>query len=470
MDIDNLTIESASKGLKNKDFSAVELTEAYVKNIEEKNKDINAYLEVFDDALDIACQSDKRIQSGESGKLLGVPISIKDNILIDGHISSAGSRILESHRATYDATVVSKLKERGVVFLGRTNMDEFAMGSSTENSAYGVTLNPHDKERVSGGSSGGSSASVSMNGALASLGSDTGGSIRQPASFCGVVGLKPTYGAVSRSGLIALGSSLDQIGPITKTVKDAEILFEAIKGNDKKDSTTLENYSSKSGGKVVGVPRNILSDGVDKDVLEHFDKTLESLKKFGYEIRDIELPYKPDTALAVYYIIMPAEASTNLARFDGIRYGKKVEGGSLFEDYAKSRETGFGEETKRRIVLGTYVLSAGYYDAYYGKATSLRHSITKDLKGIFESGIDLIATPTTPSPSFKIGEKSDPISMYLEDIFTVSANLTGMPAISIPNGEVDRDGKSLPVGFQMISPHMHEKSLFDTGKDIEASI
>jgi len=353
------------------------------------------------------------------------------------------------------------------------------MGGSTEHSAYGVTKNPIDISRVPGGSSGGSAAAVAMGGALVALGSDTGGSIRQPASFCGVVGLKPTYGSVSRHGLIAMGSSLDQIGPIAKTVEDSEILFNYITGHDKMDSTSVEHPSvghpmsdQKSDigcptKMTIGVPEDFLKmDGIDKDVLENFRKTLDGLKEKGYIIKNISLPYLK-YSLASYYIIMPAESSTNLARFDGVRYGKKEEGDNLLEDYMKTRGSGFGKEVRRRIILGTHVLSSGYYDAYYNKATQVRDKITEDIKNTFND-VDVIATPTTPTPAFKIGQNTgNPLQMYLADIFTVHANLTGMPAISIPSGSVKRDEKELPLGFQIIAPHFEEERLFTLGKDVE---
>lgn len=467
MDIENLTIRQARQDLDSKKYSAVELAEEYLSSIE-KNKGLNMYLEVFDDVIEQAEKADKLIAEGKQGGLCGIPLSIKDNILIKGRHVSAASKILEGYHGTYDATVIDKLKKEGVVFLGRTNMDEFAMGSSTENSAYGVVRNPHDETRVPGGSSGGSAATISSNSALASLGSDTGGSVRQPASFCGVVGLKPTYGTVSRYGLIAMGSSLDQIGPITKTVEDAETMFDIIKGHDVSDSTALPDSSYiKDEGKVkrIGVMRDVLKEGVDKDVLSNFNETLKKLEDEGYEIVDIELPYSK-YALAMYYIIMPAEVSTNLTRFDGVRYGLHVDGDSVDEGYARSRSEGFGPEVRRRILLGTHILSAGYYDAYYTKAQAARQLITKDYLEAFKS-VDVIATPTSPIPAFKIGELTDPVSMYLADVFTVTANLTGMPAISVPSGFVDKGGKKLPVGFQLTAPHLCEKVLFNIGKDVE---
>jgi aspartyl-tRNA(Asn)/glutamyl-tRNA(Gln) amidotransferase subunit A len=340
-------------------------------------------------------------------------------------------------------------------------MDEFAMGGSNENSAFGVAKNPHDQSRVPGGSSGGSAGAVAAHLCLGALGSDTGGSVREPAAFCGVVGLKPTYGAVSRSGLMAMGSSLDQIGPLAKTVADAELLFNAIKGLDTLDSTSVEASVTPAKNKKIGVLRALLAQGIEPDVLARFEQSLEKLRKEGYKIVDVELPSAP-LALAVYYIIMPAEASTNLARFDGVRYGLSKKGESLVDDYATTRGEGFGPEARRRIMLGTYVLSAGYYDAYVGKATSVRGLLRKEYMAVLD-GVDVIAMPTTPSPAPKLGEKADPLSMYLLDIFTVSANLTGNPAISVPMGTVEREGKQLPVGIQFTSAHGDESALFEVG-------
>ncbi len=471
MDLKTLTIKKAHEALIKKEFTAVDLAKAYLTEIEKKNKDINAYVEVYADVIAQAEAAQKIIDAGQADVLTGIPIAIKDNLLVKGRKASSSSKILENYTATYDATAISNLKEKGVVFLGRTNMDEFAMGGSTETSYYGVTKNPHDTERVPGGSSGGSAAAVAMDGALASLGSDTGGSIRQPASFCGLVGLKPTYGTVSRSGLMAMASSLDQIGPFGKTVEDAQILFDAIRGKDPLDSTSVEKELpvAKTGKLTVGVPTAFLEKGVDEDVKKNFYESVETFKKAGYAVKEIELP-NIQYSLPVYYIIMPAEVSSNLARFDGIKYGFHKEGKNLLEDYLGSRGEGFGREARRRIILGTYVLSAGYYDAYYNKATAVRSMITSDFKKVFEE-VDCILTPTAPSPAFKIGEKTaDPISMYLSDIFTVSVNLAGIPAISVPAGTVSRDGKDLPVGLQIMAPHFAENTLFRIASDFEREV
>ncbi len=470
IDLKNLTIEKAHKDLKDKKYSCVDLANACLNEIKNKNKEINAYLEVYNDVLKQAKEADKRFENGTATVLTGIPFAIKDNILIKGRIASSASKILQNYHATYDATVIEKLKKEGVVFVGRTNMDEFAMGGSTENSAFGVTKNPFDTSRVAGGSSGGSASAVAMNGALAALGSDTGGSIRQPASFCGLIGLKPTYGRVSRYGVMSMGSSLDQIGPFGKTVSDTKIIFDTIKGQDKKDGTTISentySISEKNKGKrVIGIPRHFLTgDGINKDVLKNFNDSIEKFKNLGYEIKDITLP-NISYSLAIYYVIMPAEVSSNLSRFDGMRFGLHKDGKNGIEDYFETRGVGFGKDARIRILLGTYVLSSGYYDAYYNRANAVRRIITEDFVKAFEK-VDIILTPTTPAPAFKIGEKiSDPVMMYLEDIFTVTANLTGMPAMSIPSGFSEIDGKKLPLGIQMTAKHGDENTLFEVGKE-----
>ncbi len=463
LDLKKLTIKKALAQMEAGELSARVLVEKYLAEIERRNPELNAYLEVFSDALDQADEADRRRASGEKlGRLNGIPLAIKDNILIKGRIASSASKILANYRATYNATVIEKLLAEGAIFLGRTNMDEFAMGGSTENSAFGSTRNPHDSTRVPGGSSGGSAAVVGGDLALASLGTDTGGSIRQPASFCGVVGLKPTYGMVSRFGVMAMASSLDQVGPIAKNIEDAEFLFEIISGRDENDSTSLENPLDDKTIPTkwrIGVPKSFLEKGVDEAVLNNFDQSLEKLKMAGHEIVPIEMPNLP-YSLACYYVLMPAEASTNLARFDGVRYGVRESGQDLLGDYLESRGKGFGREVRRRIMLGTYVLSAGYYDAYYGKAVEVRELITRDYLNAFKD-VHFIATPTAPTPAFPIGEKTaDPLQMYLEDIFTVPVNLAGVPAISIPSGAT-KDG--LPLGIQLAAPHFRENWLFAIG-------
>lgn len=418
-----------------------------------KDKGIHAFLEVFDDQ-----------KSYGDGPLSGKTIAIKDNILFEGHRASAGSKILENFIAPYDATVIKKLKAAGAVIVARANMDEFAMGSSTENSAYGATRNPHDLTRVPGGSSGGSAAAVASGMVDIALGSDTGGSIRQPAAFCGVVGLKPTYGRISRSGLIALASSLDQIGPFTKTVAEAELIYDVMKGQDPLDSTTIasETYGESAPlKKRIGVPRAFVeSEGVDESVRQNFSEAVKKFEALGYEVVDIELPHV-HYSLPVYYIIMPAEASSNLARFDGVKYGLKKDGQTGIEDYFETRGVGFGRETRRRIILGTYVLSSGYYDEYYGSALKMRQVITNEFRETFKM-VDLILTPTTPTPAFKAGEKTaDPLLMYLADIFTVPANIAGVPAISLPSGFAG----NLPLGIQLMADLGREDILFAVGKE-----
>lgn len=471
MSLNNLTIKKARKLLADKEISAKELVSHCLKNIEEKNKDINAYLEVFDSALSEAEKLDKEGIGNRT--LFGIPLAVKDNILLKGKTCSAGSKMLQNYKASYDAAVIKKLKSAGAVFLGRTNMDEFAMGASTENSAYGVTKNPRDLSRVAGGSSGGSAAAVAMDGCLGALGSDTGGSIRQPAAFCGVVGLNPTYGSVSRSGLIAMASSFDQIGPMAKTVEDAEIIFNAIKGQDVMDSTSTSKGSPwKTAEKKLRI--GVLKydkNGVDKEINESMEKSAEIFKGLGYEISEIELP-NIKYSVPCYYILVPAEVSSNLARFDGVRYGLFEEGKNLTEDYMKTREAGFGLETRRRIMLGTYVLSAGYYDAYYAKAQKVRELIRRDFENVFNS-VDAIISPVSPSVAFKIGEKAnDPLKMYLEDIFTAPAKMAGLPAISVP-ARLDSakragvDSSDLPIGLQIIAPRFGENLLFEIGKNYE---
>ena len=467
IDVLSLSIADARKKLDAQEFTSVELLDACLENIKTKDGEIHALLEVFDDAKEMAKRADEMIAHEDARPLTGIPIILKDNMCYAGKSATAGSKILEGYVAPYDATIVAKLKEAGAVIVGRANMDEFAMGSSTEQSAYGPTKNPLDTSRVPGGSSGGSAASVVSGMALASLGSDTGGSIRQPAALCGLVGLKPTYGSVSRHGLIALGSSLDVIGPFGKTVSDVEAMFSTIAGKDTMDATTVDttDYPKISSNvKKIGVPRTFLNENkLRDDVRANFEGALEKLKGFGYELVDIELPLVK-YSVPTYYVILPAEASSNLARFDGVKYGHHEEGVDLIADYFKSRGAGFGAEPRRRIMIGTYVLSSGYYDAYYNKANAVRRGITQDFVNAFTQ-CDVIVTPTTADPAFKIGSKvNDPVAMYLEDIFTVSSNHTGMPAMSVPSGKVLEDGVELPLGLQIIAPHMGESRLFAVGK------
>lgn len=473
IDLSRLTIASAAQKLAAKEFSARELAESSLSSAKKANADTNAFAEFFDDALADALRADRMIAEGKATALTGIPLAVKDNMLVKSKISSSGSKILANHRAVYDATVITKLREAGAIIIGRANMDEFAMGSSTETCAFGPVKNPHDLTRVPGGSSGGSAAAVASGVVLGSLGSDTGGSIRQPAALCGIVGLKPTYGAVSRYGLMSMASSLDQIGPFARTVEDTEILFRAIAGHDPMDSTSVPEgnpmrmrYPAK-GSLTIGVPDSFVAmDGIDPDVRENFSATLKALEAAGHTIRHIELPSLA-SALAVYYVLMPAEVSSNLARYDGIRYGFSQDADDLLGVYMSTRGEGFGKEVRRRILLGTYVLSAGYYDAYYNKANMVRRVIARDLERAF-TDVDVIATPTTTSPAFRLGEKtSDPIKMYLEDIFTVPANIAGVPGISVPSGMVTRDGVALPIGIQFLAPHFAEERLFLAARGVE---
>jgi aspartyl-tRNA(Asn)/glutamyl-tRNA(Gln) amidotransferase subunit A len=469
IDIYTLTIEKAHEEIKSGRLTVRDLVSAYLTKAQEKNSDINAYLRFYSSIEKDIATAEELFASGKATLLTGIPFAIKDNILVEGEIATGGSKILENYTAVYNATVISKLKAEGAILLGATNLDEFAMGGSTENSAYGVTKNPRDTSKVAGGSSGGSAAAVAMDGALAALGSDTGGSIRQPASFVGIVGLKPTYGSVSRFGIMAMGSSLDQIGPFAKTVRDAEIVFECIRGKDTKDATSwdsseIEKVYTKAENKKIGVPFDFVRrKGIHQDVLADFEKTLEDLKGKGYEIVDVSLPYLHH-ALSVYYILMFAEVSSNLARYDGIRFGLSRKGETGIASYGATRAEGFGPEVRRRALLGTYVLSHGYYDAYYNKALAVREKIKQEFLSTFEN-VSLIATPASPVPAFRIGEKAkDPLSMYLEDIFTVPANIAGLPSISIPTGNTQ---EGLPLSILFTAPHFCEDRLFAVGKDLE---
>ncbi len=488
MKLEDLTIKKFAEGLRKKEFFAEEVTQAYLDRIEKYDGEIGAYLHVMNDAaLAQAKIVDGKIAKGEElGALAGVPLAIKDNMLITGVPATAGSKMLEHHVGVYDATVIKKLKEEGAVFLGKTNMDEFAMGSSTENSAYQKTKNPRDLSRVPGGSSGGSAAAVAGDMAMGAFGSDTGGSIRQPAGFCGVVGLKPTYGAVSRYGLIAMASSLDQIGPFAKTVEDAAMLFRATAGYDKFDATSVNLpyddevthvHEREVKQMTVGLPKEYFIDGLEPEVKSAMDNVIATIKGLGVKVKEISLPHTAH-ALSCYYIIMPAEVSSNLARFDGIRYAKvaSVERGShnLAELYKKNRHTGFGAEVKRRIMLGTFVLSSGYYDAYYSQAQKVRAMIKNDFDEAFRD-VDMILTPVSPTRPFKFGEKAnDPLAMYLSDIFTIPANLAGVPAISIPvrsakSASSPRESASLPIGFQLIGKHFREEDILSLGRMYEAA-
>lgn len=482
--LENLTIKKFHEGLKKKQFSAFEITKEFFDHIEKEDKKIDAYLSLNKDgALKQAEEVDIALAKGEElGELAGAPLAIKDNILIKNLPATAASKILENYTAAYDATVIKKLKENKSVFLGKANLDEFAHGSSTENSAFKTTKNPYDLERVPGGSSGGSAAAVAADMAVAALGTDTGGSIRLPASFCGVVGLKPTYGAVSRFGAIAMASSLDQIGPITKTVQDAAILFKAIKGKDNLDATSIDANLPAGGGdellnpdfeKIkklkIGLPKEYFSGGLDDYTQKEINKAIDKIKSLGLEVKEISLPHTK-YALSCYYIIMPAEVSANLARYDGIRYARISHLSSptskLWDIYFKQRGRGFGPEARRRVILGTFVLSSGYYDAYYSKAQKVRRLIKEDFDKAFNE-VDVILTPVSPTPAFKIGEKTaDPLQMYLSDIFTITLNLAGLPGVSIPVRKYEK-GKELPVGFQLIGKPFREEDILGLGQYYE---
>jgi aspartyl-tRNA(Asn)/glutamyl-tRNA(Gln) amidotransferase subunit A len=477
----DLTIKKLHLGLLTKKFTAVEVTQAFFRHIKNRDGEIGAYLSLNEEqAIRTAEETDIQIAKNDApiALLAGVPIAIKDNILVEKLPATAGSKMLESYRASYSATVIKKIDEAKGVILGKTNMDEFAMGSSTENSAFQKTKNPHDTQRVPGGSSGGSAAAVSATLAVAALGSDTGGSIRQPAAFCGVVGLKPTYGAVSRHGVIAMASSLDQIGPLTKTVEDAKILFDVIKGKDTYDATSTQYPNNKNPGNAteavkkirVGIPKEYFIEGLENAVSDAVQKVIRDFKGLQVSFEEVSLPHTPH-ALSCYYIIMPAEVSANLARFDGIRYARlstnepiRAGKSALETAYLSQRACGFGAETQRRILLGTFVLSSGYHDAYYGKAQKVRALITRDFKEVFKK-VDVLLAPTTPTRAFAVGEKSnDPLAMYLSDIFTIPANLAGLPAISIPV----KAEEGLPIGFQLIGKHFHEDDLLNLGMAYES--
>ncbi len=491
IDTKTLTIKKAHESLLKGEYSVTELVAAHVAVIEEKNPELNAVLEVFTDWKEQAAEAEKMISDAKAngGKLkngndlpllVGIPIILKDNILFEGHHVSGGSKMLESYIATYSCPAVKNLRAQGAIILGRANMDEFAMGSSTENSAYGVVKNPYDTSRVAGGSSGGSAAAVASGMCLAALGSDTGGSVRQPAALCGVVGMKPTYDYATRHGVIAMGNSLDQVGPFARNVEDAAIVCDAICAYDPNDAMSVplslrkkyaeENNKNGSEVKIIGVPwSEVEQKGIDPETLSNFKTSIEKLRNAGYEIKDISLPTMK-YSLAVYYILMPAEVSTNLSRLDGIRYGYSAatdataDPKNLFDVYAKSRAQGFGPETRRRVMLGAYVLSHGYYDAYYRKALLVRDAIKREFETMFKE-VDVIATPTSPTPAFKIGEKSqDPLAMYLSDIFTVPANIAGNPALSLPNGF---HSNGLPLDIHFATAYGADKKLFTFAAEYE---
>ena len=476
--LNQLTISELTAKLAARKISARETTQACLDQITRVDGKIHAFISHDSaDALAQADAADKLISQGSSGAsrpLLGIPIAIKDVLAIKNQPLNCASKILGKFVSPYDATAIEKLKAAGAIVFGRCNMDEFAMGSSTENSAFGVTRNPWDTTRIPGGSSGGSAAAVAADETIASLGTDTGGSIRQPAALCGCVGLKPTYGRISRYGLVAFASSLDQIGPFTKNVSDAATMLGVLSGHDLRDSTSVPqpvpNYAAALDGKIrglkIGLPKEYMIGGLDAEIKSAVDAAVKQYEKLGAEIVEISLPHT-DYAVATYYIIATAEASANLARFDGIRYGARVEGNDLTELYSKTRGAGFGAEVKRRIILGTYVLSSGYYDAYYLRAQKVRTLIRNDFLKAFDK-VDAIVTPTTPTAAFKIGEKSDdPLQMYLSDIFTISCNLAGVCGVSIPCGLTK--SPKLPIGLQLLGKPFGEETLLKIAHAYEQS-
>ncbi|MDC1035500.1 Asp-tRNA(Asn)/Glu-tRNA(Gln) amidotransferase subunit GatA [Alphaproteobacteria bacterium] len=473
-DLLNLDLSSAQKSLKNREISSVELTKAYLDAIE-KTSSLGAYIDLQKDyALEMAKNSDKKINQGVAGPLEGIPIGVKDMFCTKNIKTTASSKILENFYPTYESTVTQNLWNDGAVMLGKLSCDEFAMGSSNETAAKGNVINPWSKTipMSPGGSSGGSAAAVASRSALAATGTDTGGSIRQPAAFCGITGLKPTYGRCSRWGIVAFSSSLDQAGPLTRTVSDAAIMLNSMAGYDNKDSTSanlempdLTSYLDKSiKGKKIGIPKEYTQDGISEDIVSFYETSIQFLKDSGAEIIPVSLPHTK-YALPVYYIIAPAEASSNLARYDGVRYGTRKEAESLDDMYELTRGEGFGDEVQRRIMIGTYVLSSGYYDAYYLKAQKVRRLIKEDFDNTFEN-VDFLLTPSTPSTAFELGQKQDPLTMYLNDIFTVPASLAGLPGISIPVG-LDKAG--LPVGIQLIANSFDEPNLISVAHTLEKS-
>lgn len=477
----SLSIREMRAGLLRGDFSASELTEAHLTRIEATNPQFNSFLRVTaDDARIQAKNADALLRSEKTNApaLAGIPIAIKDMLVTKGVETTCASKILKGFIPPYDGTAVARLKERGAVLLGKTNLDEFAMGSSNENSAFGPVKNPWDISRVPGGSSGGSAAAVSLGQAPIALGTDTGGSIRQPAALCGIVGVKPTYGRVSRYGAVAFASSLDQIGPFGRDVYDTALVLEAISGVDDNDSTAMnlpvpayaeltEQAPSSLKGLRIGIPREYFVSGMQKEVDQSVRAGIDRLKKLGADIVDISLPMS-EHALSVYYILAPAEASSNLARYDGIRYGLREAAGSLSELYEKTRANGFGAEVKRRILIGSYVLSAGYYDAYYRKAQQVRTLLIEDFKKAFKSECDLIATPTSPVTAFKLGERTQsPLEMYLADVMTIPASLAGLPGLSMPCGV---DSQNLPIGLQLIAPPFEEVKMLQTAYALEQEL
>ncbi|MDD5167229.1 MAG: Asp-tRNA(Asn)/Glu-tRNA(Gln) amidotransferase subunit GatA [Syntrophales bacterium] len=473
MELYNLTIHELQDKLRAGETTAMDILTSVYGRIDAVEDRVHSYISLMRDAAFAQAEAaDKSIKDGNIKALTGIPIAMKDIYCMKGFTTTCGSRILHNFIPPYDATVVEKLRDAGAVFTGKTNMDEFAMGSSTETSSFGVTRNPWDLDRIPGGSSGGSAAAVAADECIASLGSDTGGSIRQPASLCGIVGMKPTYGRVSRFGLVAFASSLDQIGPFTKDIEDCAIMMNAIAGYDPRESTSVQlpvpDYrqflNRDISGWTIGIPKEYFIEGIDTEVSEAIQKAIKTLEAGGAKCVEISLPHT-EYCLAVYYIVAPAEASSNLARYDGVKYGfRALEARDLLDMYKKTRSAGFGAEVKRRIIIGTYVLSSGYYDAYYKKAGQVRALIRRDFDLAFKQ-CDVILTPTTPTAAFKIGEKTDdPMQMYLSDIFTISTNLAGIPGMSVPCGFTQN---GLPVGFQFLAGHFQEERLIQIGSAYE---
>ncbi|MDD5643665.1 MAG: Asp-tRNA(Asn)/Glu-tRNA(Gln) amidotransferase subunit GatA [Syntrophales bacterium] len=468
----SLSISELAPLLARREVSPVEVTEQLLERIAAVDGQLNSYLTVDADGARVQAKAaEARIAKGEGAPLTGIPLALKDVLVTKGLRTTCGSRILENFVPPFDATVCARLREAGAVFMGKVNMDEFAMGSSTENSAFGPTHNPWNRDYIPGGSSGGSAAAVAADLCIASLGSGTGGSIRQPACHCGVVGLKPTYGRVSRYGLVAYASSLDQIGPLTKEVRDAALLLNCIAGHDRRDSTSVDqavpDYLARLGREIkglkIGVPQEYFGEGLDPDVASAVQAALKTLEGLGAVLVEVSLPHT-EYAVAVYYVVAVAEASSNLARYDGVKYGLRAEGRNLLEMYGATRTKGFGAEVRRRIMLGTYALSAGYYDAYYRKASQVRALIRGDFDRAFKE-CDVVATPVSPTPAFRLGEKmADPLTMYLSDIFTISANLAGVPGISVPCGF---SGGGLPIGLQLMGPPFGEEVLLQAAYALE---
>jgi len=471
-----MTIKRASEGLRNKEFTSVDLTKSYLEKIKESDGEINAFITVAEEyALEAAKKADEMIAEGKGGPLTGIPFSVKDAICTEGIRSTGAGKILDNYIPPYEATVIKKLQDEGAVMIGKTNCDAFGHGASNEQSMYGPVANPHDTSKVAGGSSGGSSASVAADMCTFSIAEDTGGSIRQPAAFCGVAGLRPSYGRNSRYGIMPMASSFDTVGPMANSVEDIAIIMEAIAGQDEKDATTVSNpvpeYSKLLDkdiqGMKIGIPKEYFDlEGMDDETRSIVEKSIQKAKELGAEIKEVSLPYTK-YAIPVYYILVPSEDSSNLGRLDGIRYGVREDAESLVDIYSDSRAKGFPEEVKRRIMVGTYALSAGYYDAYYKKAQKVRSVIIKDFERVFEE-VDVLLTPTSPFPAFGIGEKkNDVLAMYLADVFVSPAAVAGLPALSFNGGKTE---SGLPVGVQIIGPRLAEEKVLQVGYNIETNL